>query len=71
MYHHAEVAHCRKKSMTIHFFSIDMSGIPISFIPVRVRRQLRGVRRAVNLKTPWLPPFRFGFEAGAGAEAGG
>lgn len=21
--------------------------------------------------TPWLPPFRFGFEAGAGAEAGG
>jgi hypothetical protein len=51
MYHHAEVAHCRKKSMTIHFFSIDMSSIPISFIPVRVRRQLRGVRRAVNLRS--------------------
>ena len=38
-----------KKWMTIHFFSIQMSSVPVSFVPARIRRQLRGVRRAVNL----------------------
>ena len=31
------------------FLSIDMSSVPVSFVPARIRRQFRGVRRAVNL----------------------